>query len=147
MTNKHLFRHLKIKVCPKGLRSFAFSTLNFKFSSTFVEKPLQISPVYMQNEPNLPKAQMNVYKVLTKDYENKCDWTLGQNEPKTNPIYHGVVCLARILSYETSFTNNSVDICPEFSYSICLSMPAESGIANFLRYETAFVEKEINDGK
>ncbi len=40
----------------------------------------------MQNEPNLPKAQMNVNKVLTKDYEK---WTLGQhgkNEPKTNPI-------------------------------------------------------------
>ena len=40
----------------------------------------------MQNEPNLPKAQMNVNKVLTKDYENKPNWTLGENEPKTNPI-------------------------------------------------------------
>ena len=39
----------------------------------------------MQNEPNLPKAQMNVNKVLTKDYENKPNWTLGENEPKTNP--------------------------------------------------------------
>jgi hypothetical protein len=40
----------------------------------------------MQNEPNLPKAQMNVNKVLTKDYEKKSNWTLGENEPKTNPI-------------------------------------------------------------
>ncbi len=40
----------------------------------------------MQNEPNLPKAQMNVNKVLIKDYENKPNWTLGENEPKTNPI-------------------------------------------------------------
>ncbi len=40
----------------------------------------------MQNEPNLPKAQMNVTKVLIKDYENKTNWTLGENEPKTNPI-------------------------------------------------------------
>ncbi len=29
---------------------------------------------------------MNVNKVLTKDYEEKSDWTLGENEPKTNPI-------------------------------------------------------------
>ncbi len=40
----------------------------------------------MQNEPNFGKAQMNVNKVLTKDYENKPNWTLGENEPKTNPI-------------------------------------------------------------
>jgi hypothetical protein len=40
----------------------------------------------MQNEPNFGKAQMNVNKVLTKDYENKTNWTLGENEPKTNPI-------------------------------------------------------------
>ena len=29
---------------------------------------------------------MNVNKVLTKDYEEKSDWTPGENEPKTNPI-------------------------------------------------------------
>ncbi len=40
----------------------------------------------MQNEPNFGKAQMNVNKVLTKDYKNKPNWTLGENEPKTNPI-------------------------------------------------------------
>jgi len=40
----------------------------------------------MQNEPNLPDDQMNVNKVLTRDYENKSNWTLGENEPKTNPI-------------------------------------------------------------
>ncbi len=35
----------------------------------------------MQNEPNLPDDQMNVNKVLTKDYENKPNWTLGENKP------------------------------------------------------------------
>jgi hypothetical protein len=40
----------------------------------------------MQNEPNFPDAQMNVNKVLTKDYGNNANWTLGENEPKTNPI-------------------------------------------------------------
>ena len=47
----------------------------------------------MQNEPNFEKAQMNVNKVLIRDYENKSNWTLGENKPnqtqfkpKTNPI-------------------------------------------------------------
>ena len=40
----------------------------------------------MQNKPNFPDDQMNVNKVLTKAYENIANWTLGENEPKTNPI-------------------------------------------------------------
>jgi len=40
----------------------------------------------MQNKPNFPDDQMNVNKVLTKDYENISNWTLGENEPNTNPI-------------------------------------------------------------
>ncbi len=40
----------------------------------------------MQNEPNFQKSQMNVSAVKTKEYENKCNWTLGENEPNTNPI-------------------------------------------------------------
>ena len=82
---KHLFRRLQIKVRPKGLHSFTFSTLNFKFSSTTVEDSLQINS-FMQNEPNLPKAQMNVNKVLTNAYEEKTLGEHGENEPKTNPI-------------------------------------------------------------
>ncbi len=51
---------------------------------TLVKRSLQIR-LFMQNEPNFPDDQMNVNKVLTKDYENKSNWTLGENEPKTNP--------------------------------------------------------------
>ena len=40
----------------------------------------------MQNEPNFRKSQMNVNKVLTKDYEEKTLGEHGKNEPKTNPI-------------------------------------------------------------
>jgi hypothetical protein len=29
---------------------------------------------------------MNVTSLITKDYENKSNWTLGENEPNTNPI-------------------------------------------------------------
>jgi len=40
----------------------------------------------MQNEPNLRKSQMNVNLYNTTAYEYKSNWTLGENEPKTNPI-------------------------------------------------------------
>ena len=49
--------------------------------STTVESALQIK-LFMQNEPNFRKSQMNVNKVLTTDYEKR---TLGQLG-KTNPI-------------------------------------------------------------
>ncbi len=53
--------------------------------STSVENPLQISP-FMQNKPNFRKSQMDVSIYLQMDYENKSNWTLGQNKPNTNPI-------------------------------------------------------------
>ncbi len=40
----------------------------------------------MQNKPNFRKSQVNVTSILTKAYEYKSDWTLGENEPNTNPI-------------------------------------------------------------
>ncbi len=40
----------------------------------------------MQNEPNFPDALMNVTTILTRDYENISNWTLGENEPNSNPI-------------------------------------------------------------
>jgi hypothetical protein len=40
----------------------------------------------MQNKPNLLDAQMNVSIFSKMDYENKSNWTLGQNKPNSNPI-------------------------------------------------------------
>ena len=40
----------------------------------------------MQNKPNFRKSQMNVKSYNTKDYENKSNWTLGENKPNSNPI-------------------------------------------------------------
>ena len=40
----------------------------------------------MQNKPNFQKSQMNLNFYSTKDYENKSDWTLGENKPNSNPI-------------------------------------------------------------
>ncbi len=63
------------------------------FSSLFTPSPLYICRerstnqlLFMQNKPNFRKSQMNVSIFLTKEYENKRDWTLGQNKPNSNPI-------------------------------------------------------------
>ncbi len=52
--------------------------------STIVESSLQID-LFMQNKPNFRKSQMNVSPVLTTNYENKSNWTLGENKPNSNP--------------------------------------------------------------
>jgi len=40
----------------------------------------------MQNKPNFRKAQMNANVFITMNYENKYNWTIGQNKPNSNPI-------------------------------------------------------------
>jgi len=48
---------------------------------TTVESALQIDP-FMQNKANFQKSQMNVKSIHTVVYENKSNWTLGENKPK-----------------------------------------------------------------
>ncbi len=62
-----------------------FSSLFTNLPSTSVESALQIDP-FMQNKANFQKSQMNVNPYNTTDYENKSDWTLGENKPNTKPI-------------------------------------------------------------
>ncbi len=40
----------------------------------------------MQNKPNFQKSQMNINPYITRDYERKRDWTLGESKPNSNPI-------------------------------------------------------------
>jgi len=56
----------------------------------------------MQNEPNFRKSQMNVTKLLTRDYENKDTWLSGKNEPKTNPNEPN---LSRRSRFKANFTS------------------------------------------
>jgi len=42
--------------------------------------------LFMQNKPNVKDAQINVNSLITTDYENISDWTLGQNKANSNPI-------------------------------------------------------------
>jgi len=43
----------------------------------------------MQNKPNFPKSQMNVKSYNTTDYENKSNWTLGENKPNQTQFSKG----------------------------------------------------------
>jgi len=45
------------------------------------------SGCFIQNKPNLLNTQMNVTSFITKDYENKSNWKLGENKANTKPIY------------------------------------------------------------
>jgi len=72
----------------------------------------------MRNKPNLLNAQMNVSQDYTEDYENKRDWTLGENKPKTNPI--------RSQSNPIQTQSNPIKphFSPFFTYQICLHCPS-----------------------
>ena len=47
----------------------------------------QFMTLIMQNKPNLPDAQMNVSADITVDYENKSNWTLGENKPNQTQFH------------------------------------------------------------
>jgi len=65
---------------PYALVPYAFGIF------TTVKSSLQIH-LFMQNEPNFRKSQMNVTCYNTMDYEKRTLGERGKNEPKTNPIY------------------------------------------------------------
>jgi hypothetical protein len=61
-----------------------FSSLLTIFPSTTVERALQIN-LFMQNEPNFRKSQVNLSNYMTRDYDKMDTWSIRKNEPKTNP--------------------------------------------------------------
>ncbi len=40
----------------------------------------------MQNKPNFPKSQVDVTPIIIMNYEEKSNWTLGENKPNSKPI-------------------------------------------------------------
>jgi hypothetical protein len=84
---------LKWRVAIRDTRkpSSAFCHLSSAFCplrSTTVENPLQIHPFLCKTNPIL-KSHPAINVDIKKHYENISNWTLGENEPKTNPIYRG----------------------------------------------------------
>jgi hypothetical protein len=67
----------------KDLRAYK-NLYNCKEAFTDVMKTLQIK-LFMQNKANFQKVKFNVNQVLTTDYDQKDTWSIGENEPKTNP--------------------------------------------------------------
>jgi hypothetical protein len=63
------------------LRFSYFASLGI---STVVESALQIH-LFLQNEPNFRKIQINLTNLLKRNYEQMDTWSIRKNEPKTNP--------------------------------------------------------------
>jgi len=70
MIQEHIINHLYSVFC----------LLPSVLASTLVENPLQID-LFMQNKPNFRKSQMNLSVCMKIAYENKSNWTLGENKP------------------------------------------------------------------
>jgi len=68
------------------IRRGGFSSLFTNLPSTSVENPLQINPFYAK-QTQFPKSQMNVNLYNTTDYENKRNWTLGENKPNQSQFF------------------------------------------------------------
>jgi hypothetical protein len=73
-----------IRISDFSFRDTLHASRDTNLSSTLVEDSLQIN-LFMQNEPKFRKSQMNVNKVLTKDYENKTLGERGKKQTQTNP--------------------------------------------------------------
>jgi hypothetical protein len=58
---------------------------NCRATFTDVMSALQIAP-FCSNKPNFQKSQMNVNKVLTKNYDKMDTWSIRKNKPNSNPI-------------------------------------------------------------
>jgi hypothetical protein len=44
-------------------------------------------PIFMQNKANFRKSQMNIKLNMTRDYEKKLHWTLGENKPNQSQSF------------------------------------------------------------
>ena len=80
----------KIELCStlslsKGLPCVAFCEAGSSLSPLHLSRTLYKSTLFMQNKANFQKSQMNVNLYNTTDYENKSNWTLGENKPNSNP--------------------------------------------------------------
>ncbi len=51
-----------------------------------LSRNLYKSTLFMQNKANFRKSQVKVNLYNTTDYEEKSDWTPGENKPNSKPI-------------------------------------------------------------
>jgi len=66
-----------------GFHNFAFCTSIFALPNPLSCPACQkFMTSIMQNKPNFLESQMNIKSLHTVVYENKSNWTLGENKPK-----------------------------------------------------------------
>lgn len=85
---------------------------NCRETFTDVMSALQIR-LFMQNKANFRRSQMNVNKVLTKNYEQMDTWSIGKNKANTNPIQ------SQYKPNQTQNKPNTNPIKPNFSAHPC----------------------------
>ncbi len=94
---------------------------------------------------------MNVNAVLTKDYENKSNWTLGENKPNSNPISKKPKMNANLYVIEDYRKNDdfAVQKNKPNSNPICqrVKMSANVYVIEDYENETAFRSKKTNPNK
>jgi hypothetical protein len=86
----YAFKHFGVlmtkNLCNMWLKICEICVLSFQpRKRTSTKDYVRKNNLFMQNEPNFQKVKLNVNKVLTKDYEQLDTWSIGKNEPKTNP--------------------------------------------------------------
>ncbi|MHC4112676.1 MAG: hypothetical protein ACYSUY_16510, partial [Planctomycetota bacterium] len=75
MTKNHIF---SLTPRPSHLIPALYGIISTK-------EQVRKNKLFLQNEPKFQKVKLNVTKVLTKDYDQMDTWSIGKNEPKTNP--------------------------------------------------------------
>ena len=51
-----------------------------------LSRTLYKSAPFMQNKANFRKSQVNLTPIVIMNYEEKSNWTPGENKPNSNPI-------------------------------------------------------------
>ncbi|MFB0555637.1 MAG: hypothetical protein ACETWQ_20215 [Phycisphaerae bacterium] len=87
------------------IRRGGFSSLftNLRaYKALHLSRILYKSTLFMQNKPNLVRRRRIANIFITMTYENKSNWTLGQNKPNSNPNKPNLVRRRRIANvYDT----------------------------------------------
>jgi len=55
-------------------------------SALYICREPSTNQLFYAKQTQFPKSRMNVSIYSQMEYENKCDWTIGQSKPNSNPI-------------------------------------------------------------
>ncbi len=104
-----MFQRVATVIC---FLSSVFSLPSSVLAPLHLSRTLYKSTLFMQNKPNVKDAQINVNSLVTIEYENISDWTLGQNKPNSKPISRTPKC-----------TKNNLPDIPATPFCILLKIP------------------------